>query len=516
MRNRLIALCAAVLSVAALPASAQLPPPPISPAPVTKLEYDAKGNFRKSIQAEGTLNLPTEHHYDSLDRRHKTTDARGKDTRFSYNGREDLTQVIDPRNLVTQYPRNGLGDVTGLISTDTGSATHSYDAAGNLKTRTDSRGVLATHTYDALSRLTSIVYTQGGIRQSFVWTYDQTGPGFSHGIGRLTSTQFSGGSSTYAYDAQGRLSSSTQVLTSTSTVSHTTSYGYDGAGRLIKLTYPSGRVLHIARTNGLPVALSVAPNASSAVLPLMSGIAVEPSPGEAGPLRSWSWHLNTGTLYQERVFDQWGRLIRYPLGGAVRDLTYDEADRISSFTHYNSVSGAAVAALDQAFAYDELGRLVSVSSGAGSWTIGYDDNGNRVSSAFTANGGTHSRAYYISPASNRLLGMSNPVRTFSHDATGNTASDIQAGVGYSATQDLSGRIVRIDSALASGFRYQTEYTHNTLGLRVLKRPISAQRCITSRHGATACSMLGAALATIYVYDPNGQLLGEYDELGGVV
>jgi RHS repeat-associated protein len=233
-------------------------------------------------------------------------------------------------------------------------------------------------------------------------------------------------------------------------------------------------------------------------------------------MRAWVLHLNGSTLSQERVFDDWGRLVRYPLGGSVRDLTYDAADRIVSFTHYNAVSGAPVTALNQTFVYDEVGRITAVGTSVGSWAFGYDDTGNRTSSIFTAGGGTQSRAYSIAPTSNRLLGMSNPARTFSHDAAGNTESDVQAGVGYTATHDLSGRIVRIDSALSGGYRYQTEYTHNTVGLRVLKRPISAQRCVTSPGGATACSLLGVASATIYVYDPSGQLLGEYDELGSVL
>ncbi len=510
-------LLQASLALIALPVGATLPPVPVSPPPSQVLEYDAEGSL--TLQGQGVRGalLPTRHEYDGLKRRQRTIDARNKPIVMSYTGRDDLTGVTDPRALVTRYERNGLGDVTAVSSPDTGLEAMSFDAAGNVLTRTDSRGVTSSTVRDALGRVTSMSYSQPGKPpQVFNWIYDQTGPGFGHGVGQLTTAAYPGGADRYAYDALGRLTSATQTVEGESVVALKTEWAYDPAGRVARLTYPSGRVVHITRTNGAVTGLAWSADASSSLTPLISGVQQLPSPGADGPLRAWVLHLNGSTLSQERVFDDWGRVVRYPLGGSVRDLTYDAADRIVSFTHYNAVSGAPVTALDQSFAYDEVGRLTAVGTSVGSWAFGYDDTGNRTSSTFTAGGGTQSRVYSIAPSSNRLLGMSNPARTFSHDAAGNTESDVQAGVGYTATHDLSGRIVRIDSAQAGGYRYQTEYAHNTLGLRVLKRPISAQRCVTSPGGATACSMLGAAPVTVYVHDSNGQLLGEYNELGGVM
>ena len=210
LRYTALSALAALTLADAPPVHAQLPAPPASPAPVVNLEYDAQGNPTRSIRAPGVagLGLSTSHSYDRLQRLRQSTDARNGITRLDYNGREDLTQVTDPRGLVTQSPRNGLGDTTGLLSPDTGNASHSFDAAGNLKTRVDSRGVLATHSYDALNRLTSVVYTQPGqASQVQGWFYDQTGPAFGHGLGRLTSTSYPGGSAFYGYDALGRLGS---------------------------------------------------------------------------------------------------------------------------------------------------------------------------------------------------------------------------------------------------------------------------------------------------------------------
>jgi YD repeat-containing protein len=260
---------------------AQLPPLHISPPPVVNIEYDAQGNITKAIVAPDSNSLTTTHGYDRLHRRTLTTDARGKFTNYEYQRLHDLVQITDPRGLVTHYPRNGLGDSLGLTSPDTGTAVHTIDAAGNLLTRLDSRGVLATHSYDPLNRLTSITYNRSGQpSQSFSWGYDQSGPGFSNGIGRLTSTQFPGGSSTFSYDPQGRLISTTQTVISSSTTVLTVGYGYDAAGRITSITYPSGRVLSIPHIGGLPAAISLTPAGGSGAIGLLADLRFEPRPPE--------------------------------------------------------------------------------------------------------------------------------------------------------------------------------------------------------------------------------------------
>ena len=493
-------------------ARAQLPPPPASPAPVAKLEYDAQGNPTRTVLAPSvpSLNLSTASSYDRLNRRKDTTDARTKTTLFEYNGREDLTQVTDPRSLITRYLRNGLGDALELISPDTGTAQNTHDAAGNLKTRLDNRSVLATYAYDPLNRLSSLVYSKPGeASMSVIWGYDQTGAGFSHGIGRLTSTQFTGGSATYSYDPQGRLLSTTQSVTSGSnTAPLTTGYGYDAAGRITSITYPSGRVLHITHSGGMPTALSLAPdpNSGSAALPLVSNLQFEPSPGGYGVTRSWLWQLSSGTQSNERVFDLYGRMVRYPLGGAVRDIIYDAADRISNYIHYNATSGAQVASLDQSFGYDQLSRLTSVSTSLGSWTFAYDDNGNRTLVSTTAGGASSSRTYTVAANSNRLLALDNPQRTLTQDAAGNTYSDVQDRVGWTATYDLAGRLVNLSSSPDGSSAYVTQYIYNAFGQRVLVSPVSAS-CIGPQRTCAAIATRRAPI--VYIYDQQGMLLGEY-------
>ncbi|MFT3664265.1 RHS repeat domain-containing protein [Piscinibacter sp.] len=424
---------------------------------------------------------------DSLNRLKDSTDAKAGKTQFGYNGREDLTQVTDPRNLVTQYPRNGLGDTTSLVSPDTGTATHSYDAAGNLKTRTDSRGVLATYGYDALNRLTGVVYSQSGQTSlNYAWAYDQTGAGYSNGVGRLTSATHPAGSSQYTYDAQGRLLTETQRVSAASganaaQVSSTLTYTYDAAGNLTSLTYPSGRKLVIGYTGGQPTSVGLAPDGGSTASDLINQIQWEPF---GGP-RSWLWQMASGTRQHSWIYDSSGRLVRQNLGDSLRDISYDAADRITGYQHYDATTGAAQAVLDQSFSYDELGRLTGITTASASWSIGYDANGNRT--GLTLNGTTS--AYTTASTSNRLTSTTNPARSFGYDNAGNTVSDT-----YTATYNLAGRMATLLKAGTT-----STYSVDGFGRRVRK-----------------FDSTGAASTVLFVYDQQGQLLGEYNSNGTAI
>jgi len=154
--------------------------------------------------------------------------------------------------------------------------------------RTDSRGVLASYSYDALSRLTGIVYSQSGQpSQSSGWAYDQTGPGFSYGIGRLTTAAQGSTITRYRYDALGRVLGMTQTLKATSDpnsadVVTTVGYAYDAAGHVTGLTYPSGRLLTYSYTDGQVSGVTLAP-ANDTAADLISQIQFSPF----GAVKQW-------------------------------------------------------------------------------------------------------------------------------------------------------------------------------------------------------------------------------------
>ncbi|WP_421033762.1 hypothetical protein [Mitsuaria sp. CC2] len=343
-------------------------------------------------------------------------------------------------------------------------------------TRTDSRNVQASYGYDALNRPTSAIYTQSGqTALNYAWTYDQTDDDLGAGVGKLTTATSSSGNTKYGYDLNGRLITAIQTV---GTTVLTTCYGYDDDGRVTRITYTSGRVLTIQYNAERPVAMSLALDASSAAVPLINNIQWEPF----GGVRSWQMHLTSGTKLQERVFDEFGRLVRYPLGAVVRDITYDAADRIVSYTHLDATTGqptAVAQAMNQSFGYDELGRLTSVITPSNSWAITYDSNGNRTS--VTQNG--VARTYTTPATSNRLTSVSNPARNLGYDAAGNTLTD--TGQAYTTTYRLDNRMGTLTkNGVTLTYRYDAG------GQRVHKEHSQGMR--------------------YFAYDLDGKMLGEYN------
>lgn len=447
------------------------------------------GNPTKSTQAPGVsgFGFSNQRAYDALGRVQTLTDPRSKVTQLLHNGQDQTTQVTDPRSLVTQVPRNGLGDALQLISPDTGTAAMTYDGAGNLKTRVDSRSVLETRSTDAVNRLTSSVFSLSGQPdQTFNWTYDQTGTGFAYGIGRLTSTSHAVGSTKHVYDPQGRVVSETQTVlpaagANTVTITKTVTYTRNANGDITAILFPSGRKLFVTYTGGVPSALALAKTATATPVPILDQIIYNPF---AGP-KSWVWQMAGGPQANDRVFDLSGRLVRTRLGAVVRDITYDAADRVASYTHYDAVTSAPVTAQNQVFGYDANSRLTAVSFGTSSWAMTYDDNGNRT--GLTLNGSA--KAYAVSPTSNRLDSTSNPLVAFGHDVAGNMTASGTSTMGF----DLSGRMATYTKPGST-----TTYAYDGFGRRVRK-----------------FSSTAASTTLVFVYDLEGHLLGEYGASGSV-
>ena len=455
----------------------------MSPTPVRAYEYDAEGNVTKITRDPGGLNVQTRVGYDPQYRVKELIDPKNGKTAIEYDGGGRPTKVTDPRSLVTQYPRNGFGDATQLISPDTGITNVTYDSARNLKTLTDSRGVTQTYTHDELNRATSVVFTQGGQpSQTITWTWDLTGPDYTYSVGRLSRTDHPSGFARVKYDPRGRITEAVQSVNAKAganavPILTTVKYAYSH-GDLMTITYPSGRVLVITRDIGELIAMSLAKDAGSMPIPLISNVKWEPF----GPVSGWDWHMASGLVNHTRLFDLSGRIVRYPLGNALRDVSYDAADRISGFTHLLASNGTAQPALDQSFGYDENSRLTNITTATSNWSIAYDPNGNRTSVSLNGSPST----YTTEATSNRLTSITNPARSFGYDNAGNTTSD---SANYTATYGLNGAIASITKAGVTG-----SYDYDAQRRRIRK---------TTSTGETV----------IFVYDLEGQLLGEYDQAG---
>jgi RHS repeat-associated protein len=415
----------------------------------TTFGYDNNGN-RTDIDAP--LGRSTNQTYDELNRLTSVTDPAGGITQYGYNALDQLMSVTDPRGKVTSYEYNALGDLLEQVSPDTGTTVFTYDSAGNVKTRTDARGKTATYTYDALNRVTSVSYPD----QTITYVYD-TG---TNQKGRLTQVTDNSGSTSWTYDAQGRVLSREQTMGS---VIKTLGYSYDAAGRLDTLTLPSGNTITYSYTNGKVTSLTL--NGSTTIL---SNALYQPF----GPTTGWTWGNSTLAV---REYDLDGKITDLDSAG-LKSYGYDDAFRITS------IADATDPSLSQSYGYDLVDRLTSA-TGTNvnqSWT--YDANGNRLTQ-----GGSDPSTYTISSTSNRINSITGSLsRTYGYDAAGNKTSDGVATYSY----DDAGRMV---SASKSGV--SATYSLNALGQRVKKTV--------------------AGVSTYFVYDESGHLVGEYDASGNL-
>lgn len=141
--------------------------------------------------------------------------------------------VSDNRNLITESPTTGLGDAQ-LISPDTGSDVNVFDAGVLIKS-TDARGAVATFDYDELDQLKTVTAKLGAQTLVSSQRYDETGAGFSYGIGWLTSTETSDAVQQLAYDPSGRVVRDAQqikALAAANPAAFTSQvdYSYDATG----------------------------------------------------------------------------------------------------------------------------------------------------------------------------------------------------------------------------------------------------------------------------------------------
>jgi RHS repeat-associated protein len=514
-----VGLLLAFLVQLALPVNAQ------AAQDQTDYQYDAGGNLThqtspSAVTSGGTV--VTDFDYDSLDRNTLITQpvpgnsGQAPIIGLGYDLLDQLTKVSDYRTvppLDTKTPTTGLGTVSYTDSPDSGKPTlginalptnNAYDAAGNLKAETDARGITSNHKYDALNRLACSEYGTSSTdcsspgRTAFI--YDAAG---TASVGKLTELRDESGTTSYSYDANGRLANKTQRLDGGQAAwTLAVGYGYGSAGlakgKLQSISYPSGNQISYnfnvagqisaitykpANSNGLGTNTAATPTT------LMANIRYTPT----GRFYFGSWLGHSATTPNVNVHGidttrSDGRIKYYFLGdnratpgGLTRNLQYDDAGRVTRMDHTGSTLGSQTpASFNQDFVYDNLGRLTGYTKGGTSQSVSYDASGNRTSVGATN--------YNVDAFSNRLNQAGLTAFNRQYDAAGNLLEDTNYTYSYSARGRLQSVTRKSDGAT-------TAYAYNGLGQRTKKTGVAA------------------TTVTQYVYDEQGHLLGEYDYYG---
>ena len=286
----------------------------------------------------------------------------------SFDTHDRTLTAEDQLSHTTSYVYDGFGDAIQVTSPDTGTAVYHYDSDGNLTQKVDAASVTSNYTYDALDRVLTTTYP-ADTSENVAYTYDQTGTGFTFGIGRLTSLTDMAGSLTRTYDERGNLLSEQRV---NGTTTLTTSYTYDAASRVLTITYPDGSLLTYTRdAMGRITAVSDKPSGASSATTIASGVTYEPF----GP---WAGLTYGNSITETPTWDLDYRLTTLVDTGtaAVQHIgyTYAASDQPTALTDSLTSTNSL-----RSIGSDGLFHVNAYSQSTNSWAPGYDGNGNRIS-----------------------------------------------------------------------------------------------------------------------------------------
>jgi RHS repeat-associated protein len=444
----------------------------------TAYTYDNNSNMKTAALPPGTTFT---YAIDALNRwwtQSLTTGSYGSVT-LSHDSHDRVLTSTDQAGNVTTYIYDGFGDAISQASPDTGTAVLYYDSDGNLTKKVDALSVTTNYTWDALDRVLTTTYPADA-SENVGYTYDQTGTGFSFGIGRLTSLTDAAGSLTRTYDERGNMLSEKRVSGTTTLL---TSYTYDGASRVLTITYPGNALLTYTRdAMGRITAVSDKPSGASSATTLASSVTYEPF----GP---WAGLTYGNSITETPAWDLDYRLTSLTDTGTATvqhiGYTYATSDQPSAYTDSLTSSNSI-----SSITYNLMFNLNGYTNG-GAKSVSWGYNSNRSSQT----GWT----YTYTPHTNLLASfkIGSATTTVATNANGNITGFSPAFGTAGVTTLGYNKANRLSSVSGSGGTLGS-YVYDAFSQRFSKTVGSATTLYQYSGGALLAEATGAT-ETDYIY-----------------
>ncbi|MFE3458270.1 DNRLRE domain-containing protein [Nocardiopsis aegyptia] len=463
-------------------------------------------------------------------------------TTYGYNSHGDRVSTTTPATSgfpegrsTTQTFTDGTEAAVGggtvpagllLTATDAkgGTSTYAYSATGDLARVTAPNGLVDSHTYDALGRETSSTVVTDGRPDGVTTTYAYDGESrLVSTTGPATTNAVTGdshqASTTYTYDADGRVLTETVADLAGVDEPRTTTHTYDTHGRLAvttdaenqKETYTYDTYGHQAtRTTagGETFRYTYTPSGDLAeiVLTGYTGHPDDPQPA-------------TDVVLDSYAYDPVGRLAEHTdaMGRTTRYTYYDDGlTAQETRVGFREQDGSTRDIVLASYTYDAAGHLTRETTGNGTVTTAYEtDAAGRTTAAVLDPDGLARRTSYTHDATGAVLtealtgagGTRTEKVTYQRDATGAwTSRTVDNGTeDLTTTRVLDQRGLVLSETTPGGAT--TEYGYDVLGnLTTSRSPaVGVEEWNTAAVTARPTTTLG--------YNAFGELTHEQDERG---
>ena len=444
---------------------------------ISALYYNEDGLVVKSVDALGN---PTYFTYDGNFNLSTVTNAAGQSEFYSYNAAGEVTSSTDFLGNKTYFTYGGsFNNLTSLTDSNGNITSYSYNTSGDLLSTTYANGTMSSSTFNPEGEATSFLNQNG---QPINFTYNAAG--------QVLTEAFSDGSQyTYTYDSHGNLLTATDAT-------GTTTFTYDPTTEFMtEVAYPNGTYLKFGY------------NAAGQRTQMVdqTGFTTNYQYDSAGRLSGLT--DGNGNVIVTYSYDAAGRLSNKVNGnGTYTTYKYDADGNVLQLTNY--APGGAVNS-EFTYSYNALGLETTEATIDGTWTYGYDADGQLTTAVFASTNPSvpsQNLVYNYDAMGNRTSTVINGVTTnytvndmneyasvggvpYTYDADGNLLSDGTNTYSYNSLNQLVGVV---------GTGGMTAYTYNALGQQI--------------------TSTASGVATQNLIDPAGfgSVVGQFTGSGGLI